>query len=202
MKGLLLKDIINLKQQGKVYALIIAVWLVLAVMNRDGEFFSGVMMMMTMLVPMNAMAYDEKANWDKFALTMPVTRREIVLSKYVLMLGSALAGALLSELVNVVFTKDVQGSLITAVVFLSLGVALASFVLPLIFRFGIEKGRAIMILVILLPTAAVTLLSRLGVRLPDEEAVKRTIFFLPFAAAALAAASAAVSGLIYARKEL
>ena len=99
MKGLLLKDIINLKQQGKIYIFIIAIWFAIAITSRDGNFFGGVMTMFTVLVPISAAAYDDKAKWDRYALTMPISRWDLVLSKYLLALICAVTAAFLSELV-------------------------------------------------------------------------------------------------------
>ena len=39
--------------------------------------------MMVMLV-ITSLAYDERSRWDRYALTMPVSRKEMVLSKYLL----------------------------------------------------------------------------------------------------------------------
>lgn len=201
MKGLLLKDLMNLKQQIKIYLLIIAIWFTLAVVNNDSNFFGGVMMMLSVLVPISAMAYDEKTKWDRYALTMPVSKKDLVSSKYVLMLSCAVTGAVISEIASVVITKDVGNSLVISMVFMSLGIIFASIVLPLIFKFGIEKGRLIMFIVVLLPTLGAVLLSKLGVELPDAETVKKFIALLPVAAIAVAASSMLASIRIYSRKE-
>jgi hypothetical protein len=201
MKGLLLKDILNLKQQGKIYLLIVGIWLVIGAANRDSVFFGGVMMILTVLVPISALAYDDKAKWDKYALTMPISKTDLVLSKYILMLACAIAGAFISEIVSVVITKDVRASLTTTMVFMSTGIILASIVLPIIFKFGTEKGRLIMLVVGLLPTVAVMLLPKLGVDMPEEKTIENMIPFLPFAAIAVTAVSVFVSRMIYDRKE-
>ncbi|NCB50583.1 MAG: ABC-2 transporter permease [Clostridia bacterium] len=201
MKGLLLKDIINLKQQIRIYLLIIAIWLALTIVNEDSNFFGGVMMMLSVLVPISAMAYDDKAKWDKYALTMPVSKKDLVNSKYVLMLLCAVVGGFISEVVSVIITKDVGNSLTMTMVFMSLGIIFASIVLPLIFKFGTEKGRLIMFLVVLLPSLGAVLLSKLGIELPGAEAVEKAMVFLPFTAIAAIVLSMLISTAIYNRKE-
>lgn len=63
MSGLLLKDIINLKQQAKIYCFIIVVWLIISLVNRDDAFFSMCMVLFSVMIPMSAIAYDDKAKW-------------------------------------------------------------------------------------------------------------------------------------------
>ncbi len=152
MKGLFLKDIINLKQQVKVYVFIIGIWLVVSLVNNNEAFFGGVMSIFAVLVPITAVAYDDKAKWDRYALTMPVSKTDMVLSKYLLAFFCSVAGALLSSLIGVIITKDLAGTLASSVTFISLGMIFASVVLPIIFKFGVEKGRVIMLGVVLIPT--------------------------------------------------
>ena len=61
MKGLLYKDIVNLKQQGKVYLLILGLWIAVGIANKDAAFFGGVMSVFAVLIPLSAVAYDEES---------------------------------------------------------------------------------------------------------------------------------------------
>ena len=201
MKGLLLKDIINLKQQGKIYLLMLGIWMAIGFVNKNGDYFGGIMMMLTVVVPISAIAYDEKAKWDRYALTMPVSRKDIVLSKYILAAVCAVVGAFLSEIVSVIITKKPMESLMTSLLYFSLGLIFASIVLPVIFKFGVEQGRLLMLAVILVPTALTMTLSKAGVPLPSEETVQRAVTFSPAAAVLLIILSAIVSTRIYRRKE-
>lgn len=201
MKGLLLKDIINLKQQGKIYLLMLGIWLAIGFVNKDGNFFGGIMMMLTVLIPISAIAYDEKAKWDRYALTMPVTRKDIVLSKYILAVVCAIGGTFLSEIISVIITKKPKESLITSLMFFSLGLIFASIVLPIIFKFGIEKGRLLMLAVVLMPTVLAMILSKAGVSLPSDAMIQRAIPFSPIAAVLIIIFSSIISTHIYRRKE-
>ena len=71
MSGLLLKDLLNLKHQGRIYLLIIAVYAVLAFFQQDASFLVWITVFLSMMSVVNAMAYDENARWDRYALTMP-----------------------------------------------------------------------------------------------------------------------------------
>lgn len=96
MKGLLMKDLLNLKQIVRVWALLLALFIVIGFAQQSPVYISSMLTVMVLLLPVNALAYDENCKWDAYALTMPVTRRDLALSKYLLALVGAGAMALLS----------------------------------------------------------------------------------------------------------
>ena len=51
MKGLLLKDILNFKKQGLIYIFLIALWFFIGIRNKDIYYLSGVIAMVTLLIP-------------------------------------------------------------------------------------------------------------------------------------------------------
>lgn len=201
MKGLFLKDILNLKQQAKVYLLIIGVWLVLAISDRDPSFFSGVIAMFSVLIPISAIAYDEKAKWERYALTMPVSRLDLVLSKYFLTFSCAAVGAVLSIAVSLAMTKDMKESFGTPLITMAVGIVFACVILPIIFRFGVEKGRMLMIVVVLAPVLLTMLLPWINVSLPSDETIEKLLYFSPIILLGVIFASVFISKAIYERKE-
>ena len=61
----------------------------------------GVLAVLAAMMPVTAFSFDEKAKWDKYALSMPVSRRDLVLSKYIFGLGFCV----LAFAVNMVFNS-------------------------------------------------------------------------------------------------
>jgi ABC-type transport system involved in multi-copper enzyme maturation permease subunit len=96
MKGLLLKDLVNLKQQTKIYFIIIAVWLAIALTSKDGSFLGGMICVLSVMLPITTLSYDEKAKWDKYVLSMPIMRKQVVISKYILALALSFIGCVIS----------------------------------------------------------------------------------------------------------
>ena len=84
MKGLLMKDLLNLKRQGGIILLVLAMYGLFAFSSGMSEVLGSMICVFGAMLPVTALAYDERAKWDKYALTMPVTRRQMVLSKYLL----------------------------------------------------------------------------------------------------------------------
>ncbi len=201
MKGLLLKDILNLKQQGKIYLAILGVWLLVSFMNKDANFFASVMMIFAAMLPMSAVAYDEKAKWDSYALTMPFTKNDLVLSKYLLALIGSLVGSIVSLAVGLLLDNEFAALLTTVKLYLSIGMIIASIVLPFIFKLGAEKGRLIIMLMFIIPSAFVMIITKINVPMPNERQIMFAIDMLPFIALVIVVVSIMISQSIYNRKE-
>lgn len=152
MKGLILKDLLNLKTQYKVFLMMIAFFVAFALLGDNHDSLGLILTMITIMLPLTAMAYDERSQWDKYALTMPVARGDLVLGKYVL--GLLLAGV---ALVIILAFQAFSGPGLTGEAVLSgmgmfCGAIFAlSLILPIMFKFGVEKGRLVLLLAMFLP---------------------------------------------------
>lgn len=201
MCGLLLKDILNLKQQFRIYAIIILMWVAIGLSNNDPAYIGGLMLMLTVLVPSSAAGYDEKAKWDRYALTMPISRRDMVVSKYLLAVITALLGGIISVAAGFFMPCSVAENLIVNAVLASLGLIAVSVTLPAVFKYGVEKSRLIMMAVLLIPLLLGAVISKLNINLPNIENSEKPLMLLPAAAVAAVLASAAISVKIYNKKE-
>ena len=112
------------------------------------------MALYSMMLMFTAMSYDEMANFDKYALTLPVTRADLVRTKYVLLVLLFGAGMLVGLLGEGIFfllrgageltLLDQTRSLFTVAVFYLLGFLV---LIPVIFRLGMEKARLFLSLI-------------------------------------------------------
>ena len=143
MKGLLLKDWKTLLKQMKVMLAIMALFACV-----PGTYMSAFALFYAAMMPITALAYDGRAKWDELAAMMPYTAKAIVGSKYALSLTLVLPVLLLSVLSRLIVhstpivNEDTMALLITA----CLSLILMAIDLPFMFRFGVEKGRLIYIL--------------------------------------------------------
>ena len=69
MKGLLLKDIYNLRKVGKQYILILAFFTVYCFFLKNPSFFPMMTVMSFSMLILTSMGYDEAAGFDKYAAT-------------------------------------------------------------------------------------------------------------------------------------
>ena len=143
MKGLLIKDWKTLLKQMKVMLVIVVVLACI-----PGTYMAAFALFYAAMLPITALAYDERAKWDELAAMMPYTARSIVGSKYVLGLTLVLPVLVLSMLSRLIVhstpivSEDTMALLITA----CLSLILMAIDLPFMFHFGVEKGRLIYIL--------------------------------------------------------
>ena len=168
MKGLILKDLFNLKGQARFYVAIPLLMVVLSAFSSGSmQVFAIVYcLLFSIMLPITALSLDERANWDCYALCAPVSRWGMVLSKYLLGLLFIIAGVLLYFLV-VCFrgistgfeSFDVQGTLVSIGWMTAGACTLFAIFMPIMFRIGTEKGRIVMIGVIVVPVLLLSLLS-------------------------------------------
>lgn len=205
LKGLILKDLLVLKQQGKILLVMMVFYMVLGVAMDMTNVFIPMMVMVSSMLPVTCMAYDERSQWERYALTIPVSRTKIVVEKYLLGLALVAAAVLLGVAgggVSILMNgsgdwAELLGSIggVTCV-----GVYFLSFMLPIIYKLGTEKARIAMIVIFLIPTLLVVLGSKLGLSV-SEEMVIQLLKIAPAAALVLFLLSMAVSLSIYKKKE-
>jgi hypothetical protein len=66
----------------------------------NADLFLGTIVLMFVMTSVASFAYDSQSGWDTYVNTLPVSKREVVLSKYVLSFLMALTGGLLALLVR------------------------------------------------------------------------------------------------------
>ena len=138
MEALLLKDLCVLWKQMRMMLLILAFLSVVG-----GAFNSVFVVVWCALLPYTAIAYDERSHWDQLAAMMPFSKRDLVLSKYVLgwlCMAAATVLSLAFQTAAFAFNHEAPSLSVWAMCFLG-GTLALDLTLPMVFRFGVEKGR-------------------------------------------------------------
>ncbi len=202
MKGLIIKDLINLKKQVKVFGFLIAFYVFLAIAMENTAMFGGIITILFAILPITALSYDERARWDKYALTMPISRQDLVIGKYLLG-GIFLGMAFLMYLVFGLITRmeTPLNVLLISAALAGVGLMFLSILLPILFKWGVEKGRFLMIGVLAVPTAAIVVASKLGIALPNEKVLHTIAFLSPIIVLLVLAGSIFLSVRVYKNKE-
>lgn len=209
MKGLILKDLLNLRKYMKSLLTMVLLFVVMGVAMSVPSMVAGVGIMFCMMVSLLAFSYDESSKWDAYGLSLPVTRRQSVAAKYLLALaliavGTAL-GAGLSLLTMALTGHIALDELVgTAVGTASAGLLTVGLLFPFIYKFGVEKSRFIMILLFLVPFggtyAWIRLVGPIGPMAPGM--LRATAVAAPILLLLLCVASYFISQRIYEKKEL
>ncbi len=149
MFGLIIKDFKNVFGMMIYYLILLALFLTITLLSDNIYFYIGAVVFFTISVPLSALAYDEKDNWDKFALAAGVSRKQLAVSRYLLALAVLFPLWLISFLL--LLAEDLRSYENLSVVLMYGGISLLSteIVLPLVFRIGTEKARLLYIIVIL-----------------------------------------------------
>lgn len=152
MKGLLSKDWRLLRQQ-KVFFVLVAIATVMMMFVGNVVFALSFISFVMALFTLSTISYDEFDNGYPFLFTLPITRQGYALEKYVFGLilgGGAWLLATLLALVAAVL-EDVMEPLAllqAAGVILLLMVLLQALMIPFHLKFGAEKGRIALIVVL------------------------------------------------------
>ena len=148
MKALLYKDFLVLWRQMKFVVLMVAIFCLMPDMGFGlSTFFVAYA---GLLVPITLFAYDERAKWDALAGMMPFSTRDLVLSRYVFAWLATLYAVLCYLIGQAIFRGGITPQplmILGAIVALLLVIQAIYF--PILFRLGAEKGRMVMMLVII-----------------------------------------------------
>lgn len=200
MSALLRKDCCILWKQLRIF-----LFVMLAITIFNGAFGNIFIVIWAAMLPYTAMAYDERSKWDQLAAMMPYSVRDLVLSKY--LLGWLCCGAvgLLSLLIQVV--QAALGSPFAAfdpaanLLGLCSSLCVLAVTLPCMFRFGVEKGRLMMFLMIFLVCGTAGALGSIVVDGDGPANIAPLLMaVLPIAALVLTAASVPLSMRLYQKR--
>ena len=174
MKGLIIKDILNLKKNLRTTLLMIIVFTFMAYGSGDPSYIIGMTVLIFTTMSITSMAYDELAKWDSYALSMPISRRNIVLSKYVLSIILSVLSVVISTIISyvlILLKSDMNGFelLLTSYIVFGISILFICVILPLIYKFGVEKSRLLMIGVISIPTVIFLAINKLNINMPGEK---------------------------------
>lgn len=156
MRGLILKDLFILKQNYKTFFVLIIFFILAMFQNSSAASFTSVINAVFTMMITTTISYDNLAKWDKYALTMPITRKEMVLSKYICSIIFNLIGLVLG--IVIVFVMGiVRNNLNITEIFISaissaiVMIIFISLMFPLVYKFGVEKFRIFLILIFMIP---------------------------------------------------
>ena len=155
MKGLILKDLYNMRNYGKSLGIVFGLMALFGVVLKNPAYVCAMMVFLALNASLSLMSLDEQVKWDQYALTMPVNKSLIVKEKLLLSTLFTICGGVLALILGVVLTNIFGGDLellikctVVGIYFILLVLA---FLIPVIFKFGVEKGRYIMMASVFIP---------------------------------------------------
>ncbi len=210
MKALLIKDWKILIRCLKLYFFILLCYAPLGALGKDIGFAQIFPIFLGAVLPVSTLGYDERAHWDPYAVTLPLSRKDIVLSKYVMGLAITAAVAIYTLAANLLIPAVILRTAVSVpalaasiLLFAAIAIIFMDINLPFMYLLGTEKGRLVYMASLVLVIVISGLLpeishSALGLSLDTA----RLSLAMTAAAIPLTAGSAALSLCIYRKKEL
>jgi ABC-2 type transport system permease protein len=185
MKGLIIKDLIALKKQVKIFLILAAFYIVFSIVTKNTGMFGAMVILLCVMMPITTMSFDEHYKWDRYALSLPISRKTLVISKYVLGILLDLAAIVIVAPTSIVIGSvvgemEINESLVASLAIGGVALLFLSIILPIIFKFGVEKGRMLMMTIFFVPAILVMLISSLGIALPNKLMLEKLTIYLPF----------------------
>lgn len=154
IKGLLKKDLYNLASY-KASLIIIVLFCGIAIVGTEAINWGSIIICTIVgMIALSTFSYDEIAKSNKYILTLPTNRKEIVKEKFILAIGATILGGILGLLLTIIVANVMNyirsenmininyESLITTTIGGMFGISLIQTIqIPSIFKWGAEKGR-------------------------------------------------------------
>lgn len=163
MKSLILKDLYNIGHNTKSMLFMLAVLAAAFIPTSGASSYIIVSAVLCSMMIVTTFTFDDNSGWTRYAMIMPVSKKNLVAGKYVVMAIFCIIGSLLGLAVSLIaglalgkITFDLAGIvelLILALVALSIYLVSGSISIPLVFKFGAERARVLLVVSILVPLA-------------------------------------------------
>lgn len=161
IKGLIKKDLYNLSSY-KTSLIIVIIFCGIAIIG-TGNINLGPIIICTIIgmISLSTFSYDEISKSNKYILTLPTNRKEIIKAKYILAIGSTILGGILGIILTIIIANIMNyvrpeklidlnyESLITTTIGGMFGISLIHAIqIPSIYKWGAEKGRVQMFILV------------------------------------------------------
>lgn len=168
MKGLLIKDIKLMKNMRNSMAMILVIAVGMGAYIKDTSFIITYLSLIGATFTSSTLSYDEFDNGYTFLFSLPVSRKGYVMEKYLLGMLLSGGGWLIGSVITVIAgtarnTMPLTEIFTMSAVLVFVPVILLSVLLPFHFKFGGEKGRIVMVVIM----GAIFALVVLGVKIMD-----------------------------------
>lgn len=146
MKGLILKDLYLIKAFAKQYVIVLAFMTIWAIAMKAMSFLGIYFILMGAMILLSVMSLDDAVSFNRFALTMPISERTLIQSKYLIFILTVSAGGAIALIISGIVSflsvemnqefgwQEIMPSL-------TLFVVATSIAFPVIWLKGAEKGR-------------------------------------------------------------
>lgn len=151
MKGLIINDIFSMKKLMKTMLVVfVAFGIAWAVMGQ-AETGAAIIGVLGVTYLLNLFSYDEFYHWENYVAVLPLSRKQVVLARY-LSFGLTVVVFQLVSAVYLLITGSLDANGISTMVgVLLMQIYVGIVLIPVSYKYGTQKGRFIYILLLGLP---------------------------------------------------
>lgn len=163
MKSLILKDIYNIGHNTKSMLIMLIVLACLLIPSSGSEGYVIASCMLCGITIITTFSFDDMSKWTRYAVIMPLTRKDLVAAKFVVlfifsavgMMFGLLLGACGGILVHkfVPSQDNLMALLLVGIFGFAYSIFCGSIAILLVFRFGSERARMLIIVSCAIPSA-------------------------------------------------
>lgn len=210
MKGLVRYDLTQLTGNSKrsFYLLYFAGLIVVSLAVGGGKIFSYMAVMIGCMMGVSFFSYETWYHWDRYCAALPLSNRQIVVSRYISLLITTGCGVLLGLVIGLLsfaagrielswtqWLASLAQTILVALLYIEIEV-------PVMYRFGVERGRLVNILLFVVLYSCALALAELSQVPPEFVTIVRIAFGIAWLVILLLfPVSIAVSVRIRAKKE-
>lgn len=172
MMGLIIKDLLLIKENWKQLLIFALIFIVIGL--EGNRILTFVPIFLSLMVLLSTFSYDDYNKWNSYAVTLPNGRKNIVRAKYVASIGLSVLAILFTYLMIMIsgimnHQLNLEETTVTLLGCWSAVVLLQSFMYPLIFKVGLEKGRIFLFVLFIGVSALLGLVfQNIKISLPTE----------------------------------
>lgn len=174
MKGLILKDLYGLKVYMRQYLILLVFFMVFGISMGNTHYIMWMSLVLALNMGFATFPADEAGGYA-YMLVCPVGRRMCVQAKYLVVIGGAaiiLACSVSGEVLNRLFgmgVSEMEPWLVEVGIILGIYLFFSSILIPVSYKYGVEKARIVMLGMIAVPLV----IGFLSVRLIQVEAITK-----------------------------
>ncbi|OUM21511.1 ABC-2 transporter permease [Butyricicoccus porcorum] len=178
MTGLIKYDLLQICSgvKGGFVALYLVFMAVLGIVNDVGSMFSYIFVFVSAMFGIASFSYEENYHWNRYTASLPVSVRQLVLARYgsvsICVAAGIVASALLGIISFVAGHAAITGMdwLLMLIQSMLCAVLYMEILIPMMYRFGAEKGRIVMLILFVALFAALSVVGTIAEEATMEQA--------------------------------
>ena len=152
MIGFIKKDLAMIKSNLKLIGILIVLYIIMGLMGKMD--ISFILPFMCVMIMISSFSYDNYNKWDAYSISLPNGRKNSVKSKYITTILLTLIVSIITIIISFIISYvNIQNINYEQILVTMLGTIFATllvltFMYPIIYKFGVEKARIAILLIV------------------------------------------------------